>query len=171
MLVGVVSDTHGNRKGMALLAERLKALKVAVVLHLGDDYKDISTLQDAGFKVIAVPGAFCPEYAQAQVPNRPVVELEGVKLLLSHTPQRHKCDLKDDPDPQAPPPKVKGVLYGHTHTPALEKRRGILWVNPGHLMNRIDKGHPPTFALLHLSPQGLSVEIRRLEDGGVVMKI
>jgi len=170
MLVGVVSDTHGNRQGMALLAERLRALKVAVVLHLGDDYRDLPALKEAGFEVLAVPGAFCPEYVQPQVPNRPVVELEGVKMLLSHTPQRHKCDLPEDPDPQTPPPGVKLVLYGHTHTPALEKRRGIWWVNPGHLLDRIDKGHPPTFALLHLSPKKVSVEIRRLEDGEVVRR-
>ncbi|MDP3182953.1 MAG: metallophosphoesterase family protein [Desulfobaccales bacterium] len=169
MVVGVVSDTHGNREGMALLAERLKAFEIEVLLHLGDDYQDVAVLEEAGFKVLAVPGAFCPEYAQPQVPNRPVVKLKGVKMLLSHTPQRHKADLPEDPDPEAPPPDVRLVLYGHTHIPALENRQGILWVNPGHLKTRHEMGYPSTFAILRLSPRGVSVEIRRLEDGEVVM--
>jgi putative phosphoesterase len=169
MVIGVVSDTHGNQEGMARLAERLKALKIKVLLHLGDDYRDVAVFEQAGFKVLAVPGAFCPEYTRPQIPNRPVVELHGVKMLLSHTPQRHKADLPDDPDPQAPPPGVKVVLFGHTHIPAIEKHRGILWVNPGHLKSRHEMGHPSTFALLNLSPQGVSVEIRRLADGAVVM--
>ena len=33
MLVGVVSDTHGNREGMLMLAARLKSLEVQTLLH------------------------------------------------------------------------------------------------------------------------------------------
>jgi predicted phosphodiesterase len=62
------------------------------------------------------------------------------------------------------------VLYGHTHVPALESRGGVLWLNPGHLKGPVDKGHPPTFALLRLSSRRLSVEIRRLENGKAVMR-
>jgi len=169
MLVGVVSDTHGNQEGMRLLAERLKAFKVTTVLHLGDDWRDVAYLQQAGFEVLAVPGVFCPEYASPEVPNRRVVDLKGVKMLLSHTPQRHRLDLPGDPDPQAPLPGVKLVLYGHTHLPALENRQGIWWLNPGHLRDRQDKGFPGTFALLRLSPERVAVEIRRLEDGESVI--
>lgn len=170
MLVGVVSDTHGNQESMALAAKRLKALGVSVVLHLGDDYKDVSFLEEAGLEVLAVPGVFCPEYGQPHIANRPVLELAGVKMLLSHTPQRHRLDLPEDPDPQAPPRDVKLVLYGHTHTPALQKRRGVLWLNPGHLKDRNDRGNPPTFALLNLSGPKVTAEIRSLEDGAVVMR-
>lgn len=169
MLVAVVSDTHGNQGGVGLLVERLKALQIETVLHLGDDYRDAATLTAAGFQVLAVPGAFCPEYTDPGIPNRPVVELAGVKMLLTHTPQRHKADLPGDPDPQAPPPDVRVVLYGHTHIPAIERRGATWWINPGHAKNRNDKGYPPTFAVLRLPPQGPAVEIRRLEDGAVMM--
>ncbi len=62
MLVGVVSDTHGNREGMLLVAERLKSLGVGILLHLGDDYQDMATLSQAGLEVLGVPGLYCPEY-------------------------------------------------------------------------------------------------------------
>jgi len=170
MLVAVVSDTHGNREGMDLLAARLQDLKVTVVLHLGDDYKDIKALKKKGLEVYAVPGVYCPEYARAKPANRRVVALAGVKMLLTHTSQRHRLDRPGDLDPEAPPAGVRLVLYGHTHIPALEEREGVWWLNPGHLRQHPDKGHPATFALLSLSPQGVGVSIRRLEDGEVLLE-
>jgi putative phosphoesterase len=169
MVVGVVSDSHGNRKGLRRLAKRLHGLKVAKVVHLGDDYRDLEVLLGEGLQVLAVPGAYCPEYGRREIPNRLVVELAGVKVLLTHTPERHRLDLADDLDPQDPEPGVRLVLYGHTHNPRLENRGGVLWLNPGHLKERQDRGYPPTFALLRLSPQGVKVEIRRLQDGALIL--
>lgn len=169
MLVGVVSDTHGNLGGMRCLAERLKAKGASTLLHLGDDYRDAKTLGQLGMKVIGVPGVFCREYGDPRVPNRMVVELGGVKMLLTHTESRHKYDAPGDPDPRTLAPEVQIVLFGHTHNPALEWRQGVLWLNPGHLRDRRDRGYPPTFAVLALSPQEISIEIRRLEDDGLVL--
>jgi putative phosphoesterase len=170
MLVGVVSDSHGNQAGLRRLAQRLKSLKVTTVLHLGDDYRDGEVLAGEGFEVLAVPGAFCPEYSRREIPNRLVVELAGVKMLLTHTPERHRLDLAGDPDPQAPAPGVQLVLFGHTHQPSMENRGGVLWLNPGHLRGGKDRGHPPTFALLRLSPLGVGVEIRALKDGSLIIR-
>ncbi|MEW6388318.1 MAG: metallophosphoesterase family protein [Thermodesulfobacteriota bacterium] len=170
MLVAVVSDTHGNRAGLGLLAERLKPLGVELVLHLGDDYRDLAVLEQAGFKVQGVPGMYCPEYADAAVPNRRVVELAGVKILLTHAGQCHRLDLPGDPDPERLASEVQIVLYGHSHIPALEEKDGVLWANPGHLRDRADKGYPPTFGLLRLSPQEVVMEILRLEDGEMILR-
>jgi putative phosphoesterase len=170
MLVGVVSDTHGNIQGMRRLAEVLKAKGVSTLLHVGDDYRDLKTLMQAGLEVIGVPGVYCREYGDARIPNRLVVELNGVKLLLSHTAGRHRHDGSADPDPEILARQVQIVLFGHTHAPTLEERQGVLWLNPGHLKDRSDRGHAPTFALLDLSPSEAQVEIRRLEDYGLVLK-
>jgi predicted phosphodiesterase len=151
------------------LAKRLQGLKVSMVLHLGDDYRDLAVLAGEGLEVLAVPGAYCPEYARQEIPNRLVVELAGVKMLLTHTPERHRLDLAGDPDPRDPEPGVRLVLYGHTHHPRLENRGGVWWINPGHLLDRPDRGHPPTFALLRLSPGGVEVEIRALKDGALIL--
>lgn len=170
MLVGVVSDTHGNVMGMRRLAEVLKARGVSTLLHVGDDYRDLETMAQTGLKVIGVPGVYCREYGDARIPNRLVVELNRVKLLLTHTEGRHKHDGPGDPDPAAMAREVQIVLFGHTHAPVLEERQGVLWLNPGHLRDRHDRGHPPTFALLEISPTGAWVEIRRLEDDGLVLQ-
>ena len=164
-MVGVVSDTHGNREGMLLLAERLRSLGVEILLHLGDDYRDLATLAQAGLKVIGVPGVYCPEYRNPKIPNRQVVELGGLKFFLTHTETRHPYDDPQDSDPEMTCYEVDAVLFGHTHAPGLEERQGVPWINPGHLRNRTDRGHPPTFALLKIFPPELKVQIHRLLDG------
>jgi putative phosphoesterase len=165
MIVGVVSDTHGNREGMLLLAERLKSLGVQTLVHLGDDYRDLATLARTGLEVFGVPGLYCPEYRNPQILNRQVTELGGVKFLLTHTQARSSYDSPGDLDPEMECYEVDAVLFGHTHTPALEERQGVAWINPGHLRERNDRGSPPTFALLHITPLELRVQICRLVDG------
>jgi putative phosphoesterase len=170
MLLGVVSDTHGNIEGMRRLAEVLRTKGAFTLLHVGDDYRDVKTLKQFGLEVMGVPGLFCREYGDPRVPNRLVVELNGVKLLLTHTESRHKNDAPGDPDPQVLAQEVEIVLFGHTHQPALQERQGVLWLNPGHLRNRKDRGYPPTFALLVLSPEKVAIEIRGLEDDALVLQ-
>jgi putative phosphoesterase len=165
MIVGVVSDTHGNREGMLRLADRLRYLGVSTVLHLGDDYQDMDTLAQAGLEVIGVPGLYCPEYRDPDIPNRRVVELGGLKLLLTHTQALTGYDSPEDPDPELACYEVDVVLFGHTHAPRLAERQGVIWINPGHLRHRTDRGHPPSFALLHISPPELKVQVHGLVDG------
>lgn len=170
MLLGVVSDTHGNIEGMRRLADLLRNKGASRLLHVGDDYRDVKTLKKFGLEVTGVPGVFCREYGDTRVPNRLVVALNGVKFLLTHTESRHRNDAPGDPDPQVLAQEVEIVLFGHTHHPTLEERQGVLWLNPGHLKNRQDRGYPPTFALLALSPEKVVIEIRGLEDDALILQ-
>jgi len=170
MRIGLVSDTHGNRQGMALLAKRLKALGINLLLHLGDDYRDIEALAQEDLQVIGVPGVYCPEYQDPTIPNRRILKLEGMEFLLTHTPTRHRHDKPGDLDPEAAASKVNAVLFGHTHATLLEERQGTAWINPGHLLDRLDKGQPATFALMEISPPQLRVQICRLADGEVLQE-
>ncbi|MHB8068583.1 MAG: metallophosphoesterase family protein [Desulfobaccales bacterium] len=88
------------------------------------------------------------------------IEVQGLKF---------KVDTETPRFPQDPEPEVRLVLYGHTHQPRVANRGGVLWINPGHLRDRQDRGYPPTFALLRLSPGGIEVEIRRLQDGILIL--
>jgi hypothetical protein len=169
MLVGVVSDTHGNLAGVKKLMAHLDSRGISTVIHLGDDYGDLDLLEMAGFQVIGVPGVYCPEYSQEHIPNRRVVDLEGASLFLTHTPTRHRLDAPKDSDPSAQTGQVHLVLYGHTHAPAIEVRQGTIWLNPGHLRDREDRGHPPTFAVLEIFPASVRIEIFRLADGELLV--
>lgn len=169
MRVAVVSDSHGNTQALERLASLLSGKGIPMVLHLGDDYRDLGFLSSRGLEVIGVPGVYCPEYADARIPNRRLVELAGVKLFLTHTDSRHRHDRPGDPDPQEAAWEADLILYGHTHVPALEERESGFWLNPGHLKGKTDRGQPATYALLTLHGREAEVEIRRLEDDGVIL--
>ncbi|NWG32563.1 MAG: metallophosphoesterase family protein [Rhodocyclaceae bacterium] len=168
MVIGVVSDTHGNGAGLRALATRLYEQGVRVLLHLGDDYRDQDAAAGTGLQVVGVPGVYCPEYRDPAIPNRRVLALGELKFLLTHTESRHKHDSPGDLDPELTSYEVHAVLFGHTHAPTLEDRQGTAWINPGHLRDRQDRGHPPTYALLHLRPRELRAEIRAAEDDRLI---
>ena len=69
-----------------------------------------------------------------------VVDLkrEGLKLRLVHIP------------PENPPNGVDVVLHGHTHVPRNEKRRGVLFLNPG-CVTRPNRGSPRSVAWLEIT--------------------
>ncbi len=165
MLIGVISDTHGNLKAIQEVSQRLRAAGVELVIHLGDDYRDADWLSADGFRVLAVPGLYCPEFKEPGIPNLRLEELAGVRVLLTHSPEFRLTDL---PPQQlaAGPPQL--VLFGHTHIPALSQREGVIWLNPGHLKDQDKRGHPQTYALLQLEPSQVVVQIRKLADGTVL---
>ena len=68
-----------------------------------------------------------------------VVDLkrEGLKFRLVHIP------------PDVPPEDVDVVLHGHTHVPRNEKRRGVLFLNPG-CVTRPNRGSPKSVAWLEI---------------------
>ena len=70
MLLGIVSDTHGNVEAIQEVTRRFLAAKVDLVLHLGDDYLDVLFFEAADFKILAVPGLYCPEYRDPAIANR-----------------------------------------------------------------------------------------------------
>ena len=79
---------------------------------------------------------------------------EGLKFRLVHIP------------PETPPDDVDVVLHGHTHVPRNEKRRGVLFLNPG-CVTRPNRGSPKSVAWLEISDGKLNwklVELQRADD-------
>lgn len=165
MLLGIVSDTHGNVEAIQAVADRFLVAQVDQVLHLGDDYLDILFLEAENLKVLAVPGLYCPEYRDPTIPNRRIENLAGVRILMSHTAEASKFDQTGDLDPESAIKEVDIVLYGHTHIPSIWKQEGVLWVNPGHLKAHDRRGYPLSYALMHLAPPTVDVRIVALATG------
>jgi hypothetical protein len=61
----------------------------------------------------------------------------GLRFRLVHIP------------PEPPPEDVDVVLHGHTHVPRNEKRRGVLFLNPG-CVTRPNRGSPRSVAWLEI---------------------
>src|SRR5579863_4481213 len=116
--IGLISDTHG-----LLRAEAVSALEgCELIVHAGDVgppaiLDELSTIAP----VYAVRGN--TDIASAGLPPVRCVEAQGLKIEVIH-------DLKDlEADPSAR--GVAVVVSGHTHVPKIERRGGVLFVNPG----------------------------------------
>ena len=147
MKIGVVSDTHG-----LLRPEVLPALAgVEQILHLGDVGSPaiLKTLAQIA-PVHAVRGNIDRSGPCSRLPETDVLLFEGHYLYLLHDLETLRLD------PAAA--KFSAVLYGHTHRARIERRRGVLYFNPGACgPRRFDLG--VTIGLLEVV-SGESVEAR-----------
>ena len=119
-VVGVISDTHG-----LLRPEAMDALRgSAHILHAGDvgAAEILETLRTTA-PVTAVRGNVDSEAWARSMPENQVVEIDGVSIYMLHV--LTELDLK---------PEAAGfaaVVYGHSHKPAAEMKKGVLYFNPG----------------------------------------
>ena len=120
MLIGVISDTHG-----LLRPEALAALAgVEHILHAGD--VGLATIVDALREiapVTAIRGNVDTHGSCAELPETEAVELGGCLVYVVHALEW--MDIK----PQAA--GVGLVVFGHSHVPSVERRNGVVYVNPG----------------------------------------
>jgi uncharacterized protein len=119
-VLGVISDTHGLMR-----PEAINALDgVNLIIHAGDiGTPDVLEALHAIAPMVAVRGNNDKgEWAQA-LPDTEVVEVGNVVLYVLH-------DVKAlDLDPAAA--GFHAVISGHSHRPAMAKRQGVLFLNPG----------------------------------------
>lgn len=120
MRIGVISDTHG-----LLRPEALQALEGSeAILHAGDvgDAAILAALGEIA-PVTAIRGNIDRTGPCAALPETEWVELGGAVFYLLH-------DLKAlDLDPAAA--GIAVVVSGHSHQPKVERRKGVLYLNPG----------------------------------------
>ena len=120
MLVGIISDTHG-----LLRPEAVDALRGAEhILHAGD-VGDAFILDQLGqiAPVTAIRGNVDRGGRCGRLPETELVELDGQSLYMLH--DRIALDL----DPVAA--GITAVISGHSHHPAIEWVKGVLYFNPG----------------------------------------
>lgn len=145
--LGVISDTHG-----LLRPEAMEILRGAeMILHAGD---------------VGVPGildelrAIAPvrvvrgnvdygDWADA-IPETEVISVGGRTIYMLHIVDQ----LGLSPEAAG----FDAVIFGHSHRPTIERRRDVLFFNPGSAgPRRFDL--PITVGKLHISEAGLEPEI------------
>jgi putative phosphoesterase len=151
MKIGVVSDTHG-----LLRPEVLPALAgVDQILHLGDvgDPAILKALEKTA-PVHAIRGNIDRDGPCSHLPETDVLLFEGHYLYLLHDLGTLRLD------PVAA--KFSAVLYGHSHRPSIDRRKGVLYFNPGSCgprrfdlsptigMLTIESGTAPRPEIIHL---------------------
>ena len=118
--IGVIADTHGLLRPEAIAALRGSDF----IIHAGDiDEPVILETFSALAPVTAVRGNVDRGTWAEKLPTSAVLEVGGVSIYVIHNLQ--ELDLK---------PEAAGfaaVIYGHTHIPTQENKKGVLYVNPG----------------------------------------
>ncbi len=120
MKIGVIADTHG-----LLRPEVLPAFAgVDHILHAGDvgDASILDRLR-ALAHVTAIRGNVDRGGPCAALPSEEYVTLVHTNIYLLH--DVHTLSL--DPSSAG----VGAVLFGHSHKPVIEHRKGVLFFNPG----------------------------------------
>jgi uncharacterized protein len=155
MKLGVVSDTHG-----LLRPEVLPALSgVDHILHLGDvgNPAILESLAKIA-PVHAVRGNIDRTGPCSRLPETDVLLFESHYIYLLHDIGTLHLN------PTAA--KFSAVLYGHSHRPQIEERKGVLYFNPGSCGPRrfelpvtigllsIESGTKPKAEIVHLSLHG-----------------
>ena len=120
VVAGVISDTHGLLRPQVMTLFRGSG----ILFHAGD-IGNLQVVQDLRSiaRVVAVRGNNDKGRWAKKFPLRETVEFAGVRFYVIH-------DLKElDLNPSAADFQV--VISGHSHRPLIERRQGVLFVNPG----------------------------------------
>jgi putative phosphoesterase len=149
--IGVISDTHGLLRPSAL-----RALAGAdLIVHAGDvGGPEVLEALRALAPVVAVRGNNDRGAWAAALAETEVVESDGRSLYVLH-------DLKAlDLDPRAA--GFAAVIAGHSHQPRIDRRDGVLYLNPGSAGPRRFR-LPIALAWLDVGAVGVEAEIVRLD--------
>jgi putative phosphoesterase len=149
-LVGVISDTHG-----VLLPEAVKALEGAdLIIHAGDIGKpEILEALRVLAPVLAVRGNMDWGEWTRDIPETEIVEIGEILLYVLHN--ANELDL----EPAAA--GFRAVISGHTHRPSIDRRNGVLFLNPG---TAGPFRSPASIALLHLHESTLEAQLVMLKS-------
>ena len=151
--IGLISDTHG-----LVRPEALEALRgVDLIMHAGDVCgKQVLDELAAIAPVRAVRGNMDGGAWPYPLPETDAVDLEGHILYMLH-------DIGDlDLDPAEA--EISVVIFGHSHMPLVERRYGVLYVNPGSA-GPVRAHKPVSVAILELSDDAVEAEILELQVG------
>ena len=118
--IGVISDTHG-----LLRPEAVDALRgVSQILHAGDvGAPEVLDGLRAIAPLTAVRGNVDREASARILPHSEVIEVEGVSIYMLH--------ILDELDVKPEAAGFRVVIYGHSHVPKSEVKKGVLYFNPG----------------------------------------
>ena len=147
--VGLISDTHGVLRHEAVAFLR----GCDFIVHAGD-IGDATILKElsALAPVTAVRGNNDKGAWAKGIADTQVLEIEDVSIYVLHS----IADLELDPATAG----YQVVVSGHSHRPSIERRDGVLYVNPGSSGPRRFK---LPVAAAELKIKGKSVKARLVE--------
>ena len=120
MLIGIISDTHGLLRPEALAALRATNL----IIHAGDigSPSILEKLREIA-PLFAVRGNVDRQAWADKLPESQTVQVGAHRFHVVHA----ISELVIDPVKAG----IAAVIFGHSHEPSIERRAGVLYLNPG----------------------------------------
>lgn len=171
MLIGLISDTHIPDHVKALPSQLIKDVfrGVDLILHAGDIY--ITPVLDE-LELIAPVLAAEGDDDPFNIKNDPrvkwnqVINVDGITIHLMHDklwssiPFPKEAEKTGDSERKKPPDVI---IFGHTHSPSLEQKDGLLLVSPGSATFPGYKNELGTVGLLKINSGKAEAEIIQLQ--------
>lgn len=149
MIIGVISDTHGDAESIKKAVKKLDSADMW--LHAGDYSQDARHIElCASVPVVAVAGN-CDGQTTARVDE--FINVSGKTLWITHG---HRYRVKHGLDQLVywgQQYEADIIVYGHTHVADIKWQQKTLILNPGSAA--YSRWNPTsTFGAIELSPEG-----------------
>jgi len=163
VIIGLISDTHGNEAQMRRALKTLE--KTDCILHAGDLYRDALWMKTHyQGEIIPVTGNGDPEEAG---PFERVLKINGLSILLCHGHRHYVQRSLTHLYYYGLEKKAEVVVFGHTHVPAFSNE-GLIMINPGSVSrSRSEMGN--TCAQLYTSPEPELI-VSNIDTGKIVVR-
>lgn len=123
MRIGVVSDSHGN---LYMLDKAIKMMEpLDLIIHLGDEYKDIIKLKEK-YKLPIEYVSGNNDFIGEKISEK-LINIKGNNIFITHG---HKYNVYYGIDSlyfKALEVNANLVLYGHTHIQDINNSTGIVF--------------------------------------------
>ena len=150
--IGIISDTHGRlpRSVADVFGD------VVLIIHAGDiGGSEILKALNKIAPTKAVRGNMDAGSWAQNLPQNEVIKMDQILLYVIHD----IYGFKRQPDSLV----CDAVISGHTHRPMVEKKHGVLYINPGSAVQP-RFGYPPSVALLRIQNHSIQVRLVELKD-------
>lgn len=145
MKILIVSDTHGHEENLRKVLEKVGTPDC--MIHLGD-----SECGEHGIRQLST----CPMHLVAgncdffcELPKTKIVELQGLKMLLTHGHYYYVSVGTRDIRAAAKANGCSIAMFGHTHRPFVDQSEpGLTVLNPGSLSYPRQEDHRPSYILM-----------------------
>jgi hypothetical protein len=155
--IGVISDTHLPSRGARIPAAALRHFEgVERIIHAGDHSTRAALDQLAAYAPVeAVQGNIEDAEIVALLPLKRELVVGGCAIGVVHILGERAHYARNA---RREFPGARAVIFGHSHSPWLEDRDGLLLLNPGSATDRRGQPHC-SIALLTITDGQPSAEI------------
>jgi len=137
MKIAVISDTHIKKK-IEVFKEILEGhLKDFDLIIHGGDYNHMEVLkllQETG-KFVGVWGNADSDEIKETLKEKEVLEVEGLRIGIFHGHGEKKTTIERAVE-ALQQEHVDIIIFGHSHQPLIQSKKGILLLNPGSITSK-----------------------------------